>query len=149
MTDTTSLVERLLKHVRGHTEWRVQDKDGAYCIYFERAECLDPEREARKWLNAHRKEFPEHKFSGYEVKAVTVYSQEEEFMIEAAAELTRLQAELDAAMVDARRYRVVRGDGVDANNCPLRDRCFDADWSLLHSHDLDDACDAAIKETKA
>ena len=58
-------------------------------------------------------------------------------------------AQDEALKADAARYRVVRGDGADANNAPLRDYCFDADGSLLYGHDLDAACDAALAQIDA
>jgi hypothetical protein len=68
-----------------------------------------------------------------------------ECLLEAAAELTRLQAELDAAMVDARRWQWLR----DGEWEP-----FDSAWLCKHDlygqgpAELDAFADAAIKETK-
>ena len=45
------LVARLRDVGIGHQEWRVADKNtGAYCMSFDDAEYLNPEREAREFL---------------------------------------------------------------------------------------------------
>lgn len=91
MTDHTDIVERLSASARGYDEWRVQDDEGNYTIAFSWPEYVNPEREAQDWLAANQKYR-----AGYVVAKVHVLTLKEQRLLEAAAEITRLRAEVDA-----------------------------------------------------
>ena len=91
MTDPTDIVERLSASARGYDEWRVQDDEGNYTIAFSWPEYVNPEREAQDWLAANQKYR-----AGYVVAKVHVLTLKEQRLLEAAAEITRLRAEVEA-----------------------------------------------------
>lgn len=85
------LVQKLRDAARGTEEWRVADPaDGCYCISFSWADCSNPEREAKEWLEDHRTRFPNSRHAHYEVRRVMAQNSADMLMIEAAEELERL-----------------------------------------------------------
>lgn len=100
------------------------------------------------WMDECRQHLREHVAKG-DPRDVAAYCAFLWHHGESTASKASEPAQDEALKADAARYRVVRGDGADANNAPLRDYCFDADGSLLYGHDLDAACDAAIAQIDA
>ena len=100
MTSNTK-TELLLQELRdlswGSDEWRVQDPEsGTYCMAFSCGDHLDgyslnPERDAREWLEDHKKRFPDSPKSSYVVAKVRRRTQAQELMQEAADEIERLR----------------------------------------------------------
>lgn len=94
----TTLIERLRCASTGYKEWRVQNpSDGAYCMSFCNRDSINPEREAREWLEDHQRAFPKSMFSQYVVACVDTLTNGDKLTIEAADALERLTAELDRA----------------------------------------------------
>lgn len=78
------IVTRLRQASRGYEEWRVADKvSGAFCMSFSRSDYMDPEREARKWLDEHMKSYPDH-YAKYEVRREVAQSEDQLLAAEAA-----------------------------------------------------------------
>jgi hypothetical protein len=85
MTDTKELAARLRKLATGQTEWRVQHPvKKSFCISFGRGNSVDPERDARKWLETVRRDFHNHPHAGYEVAEVRHFTELERGALEAA-----------------------------------------------------------------
>lgn len=83
------LVQRLRELATGYYEWRVQDpKTRCYCAVFD----AFGERQAREWLDDHKRRYPSSDFAAYEVARVHVMPERDELMQLAAAEIERLQA---------------------------------------------------------
>lgn len=79
----------------GYDEWRVQNPDGgSYCIAYSWPDSHYPEREARAWLDDHKRRFPASQFAGYEVACVRVVPLKDRLLAEAADEIQRLTEEL-------------------------------------------------------
>ena len=96
------LIEQLRGAGKGTEEWRVADPaDGSYCIAFSRADCINPERQAREWLEDHRKRFPNSQHANYEVRRVMAQNNADLAMLQAADELERLRR-------SAIRYQLLR-----------------------------------------
>lgn len=97
-TKTESLPQELRDLGWGRDEWRVQDPEsGTYCMAFSCGDHLDgyslnPERDAREWLEDHKKRFPGSPKSSYVVAKVRRRTQAQELMQEAADEIERLLA---------------------------------------------------------
>ena len=102
-----TLPARLRDLGQGRIEWRVQDKDGAYCIAFSRGDgwSINPEREARAWLADHQHRFPTSSKAGYVVAEVRAQSQEDAAMCEAAEEIERLQAQVAQQAAEVHRLK--------------------------------------------
>ena len=86
------LIQRLRAASAGRTEWRVMNPDrSAMVIWFSREgpdAVLDPERQAREWLESHQRDFPQ-RFAGYVVEKAVAQSERDKLMQEAADELER------------------------------------------------------------
>lgn len=90
------LVKQLHDAGKGIEEWRVADpEDGSYCISFSWADSVNPEREAREWLEDHRKRFPNSQHAHYKVQRVMAQYQADRLMCQAADELERLRKALE------------------------------------------------------
>ena len=100
------LIEQLRQAGQGAEEWRVADPaDGSYCIAFSHANCINPEREAREWLDDHRKRFPNSQHAHYEVRRVMAQNNADLAMCQAAAELERMRETLqEIAKADWRNW---------------------------------------------
>lgn len=86
------LIEQLRAAGKGTEEWRVADPaDGSYCISFSWASSINPEREAREWLEDHRKRFPDGMHAHYEVRRVVAQNDADLTMCQAADEIDRLR----------------------------------------------------------
>ena len=86
------LIEQLRAAGKGTEEWRVADPaDGSYCIAFSWANSINPEREAREWLDDHRKRFPTSQHANFEVRRVMAQNNADLAMCQAADELERLR----------------------------------------------------------
>jgi hypothetical protein len=80
-----ALAARLRSLVVGRVEWRVQDPaTKAYCMAFDRRDCLNPEREARAWLANEKLSRPNGMFAGYEVAEVRWFTELEQVALQAA-----------------------------------------------------------------
>lgn len=85
VADPKELAARLRAAATGTVEWRVQHpvkKD--YCIAFGSTSSLNPERDARRWLEDHRTRFPGGLFVNYEVAQVRYLTELERLALEAA-----------------------------------------------------------------
>lgn len=72
----------------GRVEWRVQHPvEKCFCMSFDRSDCLDPERDARKWLENFRHHYPDHRHAKYEVAEVRSFTELERAALEAAEAL--------------------------------------------------------------
>lgn len=90
------LVKQLRDAGKGVEEWRVADPaDGSYCISFSWTDCANPEREAREWLEDHRRRFPNGRHAHYEVRRVMEQYRADRLMCQAADEIERLRAALE------------------------------------------------------
>lgn len=90
------LSDQLRAAGRGTEEWRVADpKTGCYCIAFSRNDSINPEREAREWLEDHSKRFPDSEKSAYVVQRVMAQNNHDLLMIKAASEIDRLSKALE------------------------------------------------------
>ena len=100
------LIEQLRAAGKGTEEWRVADPtDGSYCIAFSRADFINPEREAREWLEDHRKRFPDSQKANYEVRRVMAQNNSDLAMCQAADELERMRETLQGiAKADWRNW---------------------------------------------
>ena len=100
------LIEQLRAAGKGTEEWRVADPaDGSYCIAFSRDDSINPEREAREWLEDHRKRFPDSQKANYEVRRVMAQSNADLVMRQAADELERMRETLQGiAKADWRKW---------------------------------------------
>lgn len=90
-----SLTEELRNAGRGREEWRVADpENGCYCIAFSRYDgySLNPELEAREWLEDHRRRFPDSQFAWYEVRRVVARDSTDDLLHSAAEHIERLTA---------------------------------------------------------
>ena len=88
------LVKQLRDAGKGVEEWRVADPaDGSYCISFSWTDCANPEREAREWLEDHRRRFPNGRYAHYEVRRVMEQYRADRLMCQAADEIERLREE--------------------------------------------------------
>lgn len=99
--EAPTLASMLRASGSGFDEWRVQDKSGAYCMAYSYQCSINPERDAREWLENHRREFPDSPKASYEVAKVHTQTAAQVLMCRAADELDALAAEL----VETRRER--------------------------------------------
>jgi len=112
-SEALRLAGELHSHVHGRTEWRVQDPvSKAYCISFDRASSLNPERDAREWLSSHVSNHPNSPKAKYEVAQVHCFTELEESALKAivilstqAASIASLESERDQLRAELERLR--------------------------------------------
>ena len=91
----TDLTERLRNSATGYKEWRVQNPvDGAYCMSFSKRDSINPEIDAREWLEDHQRAYPESRFSQYVVTCADMMTDGDKLMSEAATEIEHLALDL-------------------------------------------------------
>lgn len=101
MSDTKDLPlpERLRALATGRVEWQVIDpQTRGICMWFDRDNYLNPEREAKEWLDDQNLRFPGGKFTSYEVKKARIFSDLERAALEAADALEAAAADARAAL---------------------------------------------------
>lgn len=79
------LATRLRELACGTVEWRVADPvTGAYCISFGYGTSFSPERDAREWLEDHKRRHPGSMHADKEVREVRYFTELERAALEAA-----------------------------------------------------------------
>src|SRR5262249_22983362 len=96
MSQTENIVERLRARAVVSVEWQIVNQATEGIVAWFGSDYLDPEREARQWLEQHSGSLSTH-----EVRRVKVLSLHDE----AADEIVRLRHNLEAASKDQRRFR--------------------------------------------
>ena len=105
-SEALRLADELEYLAHGRTEWRVQDPiSKAYCISFDRASSLNPERDAREWLSSHVSNHPNSPKARYEVAQSLCFTYLEESARQAAS-LLRTQAARNAEL-EAEREKLL------------------------------------------
>ena len=112
-SEALRLADELEYLAHGRTEWRVQDPiSKAYCISFDRASSLNPERDAREWLSSHVSNHPNSPKARYEVAQSLCFTYLEESARQAAsllrtqaARIASLEAERDQLRAEVERLR--------------------------------------------
>ena len=156
MSEALKLAEKISEETFGTQEWRVQHPvEKKYCMSMTSRDHINPEREIREWFDDYKTRFPNGNFSGYEVAAVTMYSNAEKLCIDAAAllrtqaaELEALRAERDALRADAERYRWLKTQTWYVGPEPTCEYAAFVDYENNNCGELDAAIDAAKEQIK-
>jgi len=129
-SEALRLADELEYLAHGRTEWRVQDPiSKAYCISFDRASSLNPERDAREWLSSHVSNHPNSPKARYEVAQSLCFTYLEESARQAAsllrtqaARIASLEAERDQLSAEVNEQARLNGMGAERELALMAER---------------------------